>query len=259
MGERRVALVPDTVARLQALGLDVLVEAGAGAGAWFPDAAYAAVGARIVDRAALFADSDVLTCLHPPVDRAALRPDQVLLGLLHLRLDPALAQELAEAKVTALSLDGLPRTLSRAQSMDALTSQANVAGYKAALVAADAYGGYFPMLMTAAGTIRPATAYDQLKDLDEINSQFANTDVVLVVGANDVTNPAARRPGNAVSGMPILDVDKARGIIVIKRSLGHGYAGIDNELYTNPRTAMLFSDAKRGLSALLTGLHSYVH
>ena len=101
--------------------------------------------------------------------------------------------------------------------------------------------------------------YDQLKDLDEINSQFANTDVVLVVGANDVTNPAARRPGNAVSGMPILDVDKARSIIVIKRSLGHGYAGIDNELYTNPRTAMLFSDAKRGLSALLTGLHSYVH
>jgi hypothetical protein len=73
-----------------------------------------------------------------------------------------------------------------------------------------------------------ANAYDQLKDLDEINSQFANTDVVLVVGANDVTNPAARRPGNAVSGMPILDVDKARRSIVIKRSLGHGYAGIDN-------------------------------
>jgi NAD(P) transhydrogenase subunit beta len=102
-------------------------------------------------------------------------------------------------------------------------------------------------------------SYDQLKDLDEINPQFANTDVVLVVGANDVTNPAARRPGNAVSGMPILDVDKARSIIVIKRSLGHGYAGIDNELYTNPRTAMLFSDAKRGLSALLAGLHAYVH
>jgi NAD(P) transhydrogenase subunit beta len=101
--------------------------------------------------------------------------------------------------------------------------------------------------------------YDQLKDLDEINPQFANTDVVLVVGANDVTNPAARRPGNAVSGMPILDVDKARSVIVIKRSLGHGYAGIDNELYTNPRTAMLFSDAKRGLAALLSGLQSYVH
>ena len=73
-----------------------------------------------------------------------------------------------------------------------------------------------------------------MKDLDEINPQFASTDVVLVVGANDVTNPAARRPGNAVSGMPILDVDQARSVIVIKRSLGHGYAGIDNELYTDP-------------------------
>jgi len=101
--------------------------------------------------------------------------------------------------------------------------------------------------------------YQQMKDLDEVNPEFARTDVVLVVGANDVTNPAARRPGNAVSGMPILDVDQAKSIIIIKRSLGHGYAGIDNELYTNPKTAMLFSDAKVGLSALLTGLKVYVH
>ncbi|NUR98004.1 MAG: NAD(P)(+) transhydrogenase (Re/Si-specific) subunit beta [Kribbellaceae bacterium] len=100
--------------------------------------------------------------------------------------------------------------------------------------------------------------YPQLKDLDEINPQFAATDVVLVVGANDVTNPAARRPGNAVSGMPILDVDKARSVIVVKRSLGHGYAGIDNELYTNPRTAMLFGDAKSVLTALINELQVYV-
>ncbi len=100
--------------------------------------------------------------------------------------------------------------------------------------------------------------YSQLKDLEEINPEFARTDVVLVVGANDVTNPAARRPGNAVSGMPILNVDQARSVIVIKRSLGHGYAGIDNELYTDPKTAMLFSDAKAGLAALLAGLHAYV-
>ncbi len=99
--------------------------------------------------------------------------------------------------------------------------------------------------------------YTELKDLDEINPQFGRTDVVLVVGANDVTNPAARHPGNPVSGMPILDVDKARSIIVIKRSLGHGYAGIDNDLYTDPKTAMLFADAKTGLSALLAGVHAY--
>jgi len=99
--------------------------------------------------------------------------------------------------------------------------------------------------------------YTELKDLEEINPEFPRTDVVLVVGANDVTNPAARRPGNPVSGMPILDVDKAKSVIVIKRSLGHGYAGIDNELYTDPHTAMLFSDAKAGLAALLAGLHAY--
>jgi NAD(P) transhydrogenase subunit beta len=101
--------------------------------------------------------------------------------------------------------------------------------------------------------------YQQMKDLEEINPEFARTDVVLVVGANDVTNPAARRPGNAVSGMPILNVDQAKSIIVIKRSLGHGYAGIDNELYADPKTAMLFSDAKVGLTALLAGLKAYVH
>ncbi len=100
--------------------------------------------------------------------------------------------------------------------------------------------------------------YEELKDLDEINPQFATTDVVLVVGANDVTNPAARRPGNAVSGMPILDVDQAKSIVVIKRSMGHGYAGIDNELYQNPKTAMLFGDAKVALGGLLTGLHAYI-
>jgi NAD(P) transhydrogenase subunit beta len=99
--------------------------------------------------------------------------------------------------------------------------------------------------------------YPQLKDLDEINPAFARTDVVLVIGANDVTNPAARRPGNPVSGMPILDVDQAKSVIVIKRSLGHGYAGIDNELYADPKTAMLFADAKAGLAALLAGLHAY--
>ncbi|GAC1440233.1 MAG: NAD(P)(+) transhydrogenase (Re/Si-specific) subunit beta [Mycobacteriales bacterium] len=100
--------------------------------------------------------------------------------------------------------------------------------------------------------------YTQLRDLEEINAEFGRTDVVLVVGANDVTNPAARRPGNAVSGMPILDVDSARSVIVIKRSMGQGYAGIENELYADPKTAMLFSDAKAGLRELRTALSAYV-
>jgi H+-translocating NAD(P) transhydrogenase subunit beta len=94
--------------------------------------------------------------------------------------------------------------------------------------------------------------YDQLREMEDINPEFDRTDVALVVGANDVTNPAARRPGNAVSGMPILDVDHARSIIVVKRSMASGYAGIDNELYSDPKTSMLFSDAKKGLSSLIS-------
>ena len=96
--------------------------------------------------------------------------------------------------------------------------------------------------------------YPQLKEMDEINPEFDRCDVALVIGANDVTNPAARRPGNPVSGMPILNVDHAKSIIVIKRSMGRGYAGIDNELYVNPKTGMLFADAKAGLADLVSAV-----
>jgi NAD(P) transhydrogenase subunit beta len=96
--------------------------------------------------------------------------------------------------------------------------------------------------------------YPQLREMDDINPEFERADVALVVGANDVTNPAARKPGSPVSGMPILDVDHAKAIIVIKRSMGRGYAGIDNELYTNPKTGMLFADAKDGLASLASAV-----
>jgi NAD(P) transhydrogenase subunit beta len=96
--------------------------------------------------------------------------------------------------------------------------------------------------------------YPQLKEMEEINPEFERADVALVVGANDVTNPAARRAGTPVSGMPILDVDHAKSIIVIKRSMGRGYAGIDNELYVNPKTGMLFADAKDGLASLTSAV-----
>jgi NAD(P) transhydrogenase subunit beta len=86
--------------------------------------------------------------------------------------------------------------------------------------------------------------------MEAINDDFPTTNVALVIGANDVTNPAARRAGTPVSGMPILDVDHAKSIVVIKRSMGKGYAGIDNELYTDPKTGMLFADAKDGLASL---------
>jgi H+-translocating NAD(P) transhydrogenase subunit beta len=100
--------------------------------------------------------------------------------------------------------------------------------------------------------------YPQLKEMDDVNPEFARTDVALVIGANDVTNPAARRAGTAISGMPILDVDQAKSIIVIKRSMGHGYAGIDNELYTDPKTSMYFADAKTALTDLTSAIKTLV-
>jgi NAD(P) transhydrogenase subunit beta len=96
--------------------------------------------------------------------------------------------------------------------------------------------------------------YPQLREMEDINPEFERADVALVVGANDVTNPAARRAGTPVSGMPILDVDHAKSIIVMKRSMGRGYAGIDNELYVNPKTGMLFADAKQGLADLVAAV-----
>jgi NAD(P) transhydrogenase subunit beta len=100
--------------------------------------------------------------------------------------------------------------------------------------------------------------YSQLREMEEINPEFSRTDVALVVGANDVTNPAARRSGTPVSGMPILDVDQARSVIVIKRSMGHGYAGIDNELYTDPKTGMYFGDAKKAVLGLVAAVKTLV-
>jgi NAD(P) transhydrogenase subunit beta len=99
--------------------------------------------------------------------------------------------------------------------------------------------------------------YSRMKELDEANAGFGQADVVLVVGANDVVNPAARRAGNALSGMPILDADAARRIVVVKRSMGHGYAGIDNELFTDPKTGMLFGDARTVLAAVAAAVRTY--
>ena len=97
--------------------------------------------------------------------------------------------------------------------------------------------------------------YDQLLEMDQVNGEFAQTDVVLVVGANDVVNPAARDdPSSPIYGMPILDVDKARNIIVLKRSMGHGFAGIDNALFTHERTRMLFGDARKSLTKVAEAL-----
>ncbi|CAN5308836.1 NAD(P)(+) transhydrogenase (Re/Si-specific) subunit beta [soil metagenome] len=100
--------------------------------------------------------------------------------------------------------------------------------------------------------------YEQMLQLDEANAAFDNCDVALVVGANDVCNPDARKPGNAVSGMPILDVDHSKSVVVLKRSMRPGYAGITNPLFTDPKTGMFFADAKKGLADITTAVKEYV-
>ncbi len=155
-GERRVALTPETTRKLTGLGARVLIECGAGDPAFFPDAAYA--GAEFTDDAdAALAQADVLVCVQPPAnDRLArLRPGTVVIGLLAPHADPARVQAFVDGKLTAFPLEKLPRT-TRAQAMDVLSSQAGMAGYKAVLLAAQLAPRYFPMLTTAAGTIRPS-------------------------------------------------------------------------------------------------------
>jgi NAD(P) transhydrogenase subunit alpha len=156
--EARVALVPETVAKLVKAGATVKVARGAGERAAFPDELYTQAGASIADDpAALLSDADLVICVGRPSDATlqAMPKTAVLLGLLAPLGDPAYVQMLADAGVTALSMDAIPR-ITRAQSMDALSSQSNIAGYKAVLLGALTLPKFFPMLTTAAGTIPPA-------------------------------------------------------------------------------------------------------
>jgi H+-translocating NAD(P) transhydrogenase subunit alpha len=156
-GERRVALVPEAVGKLRAAGFDVLVESGAGDSAWLTDDSFADAGGSVVSRAEALA-ADVVLMVGKPDDAAisALHSGQAVIGLLGPLADPDFAGRLAATGVTAISMDMIPRTLPRAQPMDALSSQANISGYKAAVIAAAEFGRFFPLLITAAGTARPA-------------------------------------------------------------------------------------------------------
>jgi NAD(P) transhydrogenase subunit alpha len=155
-GERRVALVPETVARLAKAGSTVLVQRGAGLSAAFTDEAYETAGATIAaDAAEVFAKADFIAKVARPTDAELelFRPGQTLLAFLAPLGDPQSVEKYAAKKITALSMDAIPRT-TRAQSMDALSSQANIGGYKAVLLAADASPRFLPMLTTSAGTIK---------------------------------------------------------------------------------------------------------
>ena len=157
-GERRVALVPEVVKKLAGQGHTVLVQRGAGEGALIPDALYEEAGAELTDDLAAVFGADLVTKVSPPSPEEVgrLRKGSTLIGFLQPLTNKDGVKALADAGVTAFAMESIPR-ISRAQSMDALSSQSNVAGYRAALIGAQELGRYYPMLMTAAGTIRPAT------------------------------------------------------------------------------------------------------
>ncbi|MGZ8563877.1 MAG: NAD(P)(+) transhydrogenase (Re/Si-specific) subunit alpha, partial [Candidatus Limnocylindria bacterium] len=157
-GETRVALTPAAITALLADGVEVLVQSGAGDASFISDEAFREAGATIVpDAAALYGQADVVVRVGRPSDEETgmLKPGIILIGTLGTLSNPALAQRLAEAKVTAISMDSIPR-ITRAQSMDTLSSQATVGGYKAVLIAAERLPKFMPLLTTAAGTVRPA-------------------------------------------------------------------------------------------------------
>jgi H+-translocating NAD(P) transhydrogenase subunit alpha len=154
--ETRVALVPEIAAKLKSLGVRVLMERGAGAAAHFPDALYTDV--ELSDAATILGSADVILKVQPPssAEIAALRKGAVIIGFMQAYARPEVVRALKERGITSFAMELVPR-ISRAQSMDALSSQASVAGYKAALIAANTLERFLPMLTTAAGTIRPAS------------------------------------------------------------------------------------------------------
>jgi NAD(P) transhydrogenase subunit alpha len=207
-GETRVAVVPDTARRLVDDGVELLVERGAGEAATFSDGAYEEAGARLVSTEELYAGADVVCKVRKPSadEVARLRDGQVLIALLQPLVDPELVRALAERGVTAFSMDSIPR-VTRAQPMDALSSQSTVAGYKAVVLAAEHLGKFFPMLTTAAGTIPPAK--------------------VLVLGAGVAGLQAiatARRLGAVVSAFDVRPVVKEQ-----VESLGASFLELDVE------------------------------
>jgi NAD(P) transhydrogenase subunit alpha len=207
-GETRVAVVPDTARRLAGDGVDVIVEQLAGEAATFGNAAYEEAGAVVVPADELYREAEVVCKVRKPLgeELERLREGQALVALLQPLTDPGLLEELARRGVTAFSMDAIPR-VTRAQPMDALSSQSTVSGYKAALLAAEHLGKFFPMLTTAAGTIPPAK--------------------VLVLGAGVAGLQAiatARRLGAVVSAFDVRPVVKEQ-----VESLGATFLELDVE------------------------------
>ncbi len=238
-GETRCAITPETVKKFVAMGATVTVEAGTGAGSSIPDDEYAAAGATVAkDTKAVLSGADIVLKVRGPTaqETSALKPGAVVVALLDAWRDKETVTALAGANATAFAMEFVPR-ISRAQVMDALSSQANLAGYRAVIEAAAAYGKGFPMMMTAAGTVAPAKVF------------------VMGVGVAGLQAIAtARRLGAVVTATDVRPATKEQ-----VESLGAKFLAVEDEEFRNAQTAGGYakpmSPEYQAKQAVLTGEH----
>jgi len=250
LGEKRVATVPDVVARLIQLGFTVSVEAGAGEAAHFSDAAYRAAGADIVpDAASLWAACDIVLKVRPPdsTEVALLREGAMLIGFVWPAQNPALMQQLAARGATVLALDCLPRVLSRAQKMDALTSTAGVSGYRAVVEAANAFGRYFNGQITAAGKVPPAKVFVAGAGVAGLAAIGTAANLGALVRANDTRAEVADQVKSLGGEFVRVDYEE-------EGSGGGGYAKVMSEGFQAAQRQMYAHQAKEADIIITTAL-----
>jgi len=239
-GEKRVATVPDAVEKLIKLGFAVAVESGAGEGANFSDDAYRAVGAEVVgDAAALYGKSDVIFKVRAPnADEVGLlREGTTLVSFIWPAQNPELMQQLAARKVTVLAIDALPRQLSRAQKMDALTSMAGVSGYRAVVEAANAFGRFFNGQITAAGKIPPAKVFVAGAGVAGLAAIGTAANLGAIVRANDTRAEVADQVVSLGGEFVKVDYEE-------EGSGGGGYAKVMSEGFQQAQREMYAKQAK---------------
>jgi NAD(P) transhydrogenase subunit alpha len=239
-GEKRVATVPDAVTKLVKLGFDVVVERGAGELADLSDEAYVEAGASIAPSAAdLWSGSDIVFKVRAPAPEevALMRAGQTLIGFLWPAQNPDLMQQLAAKKVTALSIDALPRTLSRAQKMDALTSMAGVSGYRAVVEAANAFGRFFNGQITAAGKVPPAKVFIAGAGVAGLAAIGAAASLGAIVRANDTRAEVADQVVSLGGEFVKVDYEE-------EGSGGGGYAKVMSEGFQAAQREMYASQAR---------------
>jgi proton-translocating NAD(P)+ transhydrogenase subunit alpha len=244
--ETRVAATPTSVGAVCALGHEVLVQSGAGEAASFPDEAYVAAGARMGSAADAWGADVVLHVNAPTGDEIGrLRPGAVLVSLLAPALSPDLVQALAARGVTALAMDAVPR-ISRAQSLDVLSSMANIAGYRAIVEAAHAFGRFFTGQVTAAGKVPPAKVFVAGAGVAGLAAIGAASSLGAIVRATDVRPEVAeqvRSLGGEYVGVPADEAEAA--------SSGTGYASVTSEDF-NARAAVMYAEQARDVDVVVT-------